>query len=150
MLDSLEAVQDVVAGDIDVTWTTAQEIGNLGFNLWRGTSPAGPDVKLSTTIIPSQGPDSNTGFNYAYADNGQFVPGATYYYWLEDVALDGTVTRHEPVSVTYTGPLAVTLSSLSAEATPGLTVTLPIVAALALAGVAIVSLRRLALARARR
>jgi len=111
-LDNLEAAQAAAPGKIDVTWTTAQEIGNLGFNLWRGTTPAGPDVKLNAVIIPSQGPDSNTGFDYVYPDSDEFVAGTTYYYWLEDIALNGTVTRHEPVSVTYLGPLAVGLGSL--------------------------------------
>jgi len=34
----------------------------------------------------------------------------TYWYALEDVALDGTSTRHDPVAVTVAGPNAVGLA----------------------------------------
>ncbi|MFZ1241172.1 MAG: hypothetical protein WAV66_17725, partial [Anaerolineae bacterium] len=48
---------------IRVTWETVSEIGNVGFNLWRGTTPNAPDVQLNASLIPSQGPGSSQGFS---------------------------------------------------------------------------------------
>ncbi len=90
-LESMEAVQAPGGGRIDVTWQTAQEVDNQGFNLWRGTARDDPGVvKLNAAIIPSQAPGSGMGASYAYADTYQLTAGTTYFYWLEDVALDGT------------------------------------------------------------
>ena len=104
------------------------------------TPPAGPDIRLNAAVIPSQAPGGALGASYVYTDTYALRPGATYFYWLEDVALDGAATRHEPVGVTYAGPTAVTLRSLRAEPVTGLEVTtyavMTVVAALALAGLA--------------
>jgi hypothetical protein len=73
----------------------------------------------------------------------QSAAGTTYFYWLEDVSLDGATSRHEPVSVTYTGPTAVRLAGF--EATQALPPALPLAeAGLALAALAAagVTLRR--------
>jgi CSLREA domain-containing protein len=98
-----------------VQWDTVSEMGNMGFNLWRGLSPAGPDRQLNTSLIPSQAPGSTQGYSYQWTDQTDLVSGATYYYWLEDIDLNGIVTRHGPVSATLAAPTAVTLSGLSAS-----------------------------------
>ncbi len=141
-LESMEAVQAPAGGRIDVTWQTAQETDNQGFNLWRGTARDDPNViKLNAAIIPSQAPGGGLGASYAYADTYQLTAGTTYYYWLEDVALDGTTGRHEPVTVTYTGPTAVGLAGFGA--TSALPAALPLAGAgLALAAGAAVWARR--------
>ena len=96
------------ADAIEVTWDTVSEAENAGFNLYRDTSKAGPGIKINTDLIPSQAPGSQEGYHYSYLDNGWLVPDTTYYYWLEDVSTTGVATRHEPVSVLYTGsPTAV-------------------------------------------
>ena len=111
-----------------VTWETVSEIGNLGFNLWRGTSPTAPDVQLNASLIPSQGPGSSQGFSYAWPDSANLVNNTTYYYWLEDVDIAGVVTRHGPVSATYSAPTAVSLSGFAPVT------TLPVAWPLAAAG----------------
>jgi hypothetical protein len=111
-LASFEAAQ--ATDMIVVTWETASELNNRGFNLWRGASAAGPDIKLNDTVIPSQSqglPVSD--FSYTFEDSKDLVPGTTYYYWLEDLDTNDTLTRHEPVSVSYAAPTAVRLSGLS-------------------------------------
>ncbi|QLQ06902.1 MAG: hypothetical protein HZY76_13210 [Anaerolineae bacterium] len=87
-----------------VTWETASELGNLGFNLYRGTSPDGWDRQLNPALIPSQAPGSPSGFTYTWTDQADLAPGATYYYWLEAVDVNGTPSVHGPVSVDYVGP----------------------------------------------
>ncbi len=138
-LESMEAAADPVGGKIDVTWQTAQETDNAGFNLWRGTTPAGPDVQLNAALIPSQAPGGALGASYAVADSYQLVAGTTYYYWLGDVSLAGAVTRHEPVSATYAAPTAVGLSGFAAAS--ALPAALPLAGA-GLAGAGLAWARR--------
>ena len=81
---------------IRLDWETATEIDNLGFNLYRATSPNAEPVRLNGTLIPSQAPGSPFGAHYTWLD--QVVRrGVTYYYWLEDVDIHGFTTRHGPV-----------------------------------------------------
>ena len=121
-----------------VTWETVSKLNNRGFNLYRGTLPDGPDRQLNATLIPSQSQGSPGGFTYTWEDAVDLVPGTSYFYWLDDVDLDGAVTRHGPVSVDYVGPTAVTLDGVNANpaaalpALPWLAVTLAAGAALAL------------------
>ena len=92
-LVSFDAVQ---SGDaILVSWETVSEVGNVGFNLWRGTTP---DAQLNSGLIPSQGPGSSQGFSYEWLDATNLVNNTTYYYWLEDVDIAGLITRHGPIS----------------------------------------------------
>ncbi len=113
-LAEFEAAQ--VDDAILVTWETNSELNTRGFNLWRGTSPAGPDIRLNATLIPSQSQGNPGGFSYAWEDRANLVPGTTYFYWLEDVDLSGNVTRHGLASVTYINPLGVDLAAFAAEA----------------------------------
>ncbi len=103
------------ANDVLVTWETASELDNRGFNLWRGTSPAEPDTRLNQTLIASQSQGSPAGFIYTWIDSDNLVPGTTYHYWLDAVAVGGATTRYGPVSATFQAPTAVTVSSLTAS-----------------------------------
>jgi hypothetical protein len=87
-------------------WVTTSEINNTGFNIWRGTTPKGPTVKLNKTIIPSCSPGGTQVCNYSYTDAMPLSGGKTrptYYYWLEDIDLNGTVTRHGPAGTDGSG-----------------------------------------------
>ena len=111
-LADFSAVQQ---GDgILVTWETANEIDNRGFNLLRGTSPAGPDRQLNATLIPSQSQGNPGGFIYTWVDSADLTPGTTYDYWLETVSIQGATARYGPVSAAFVVPTAVTLTSVQA------------------------------------
>jgi hypothetical protein len=139
---TLAGFSAVQQGDVVlVTWETASELGNAGFNLYRGVSPVGPGQQLNAALIPSQAPGSSGGFAYMWADRADLAPGATYTYWLEDVDLSGAATMHGPVSVDFVAPTAVTLGSVSASPTAGLT-ALPWLALAAGAGAALALGRR--------
>ena len=86
---------------VRVSWQTAQESENKGFNLYRGTSPAGPFEKLNGGLIPS-GSVSGEGRSYEFVDTA-VSRGTLYYYKLEDVDVSGTVTPHGPVCVDWDG-----------------------------------------------
>src|SRR5262249_31253794 len=85
-------------GAVDLAWTTASELDNLGFNLYRSTSSEGSYERLTPALVPGLG-SSPVGTTYSYRDSG-LVNGATYYYKLEDVDLSGVATLHGPVSAT--------------------------------------------------
>lgn len=84
---------------IFLTWETASELNNLGFNLYRAEDPEGPKTQINLALIPSKSPGSTVGSVYEFLDTA-VVAGLDYYYWLE--ALDFTFTRtlYGPISVT--------------------------------------------------
>jgi hypothetical protein len=81
---------------IEVSWTTANEIDNAGFNVRRGLSPSGAMSKINKEPIAAQG-DALKGGVYAFRDY-DVDPNVTYYYWLEDVDVNGNIAMHGPVS----------------------------------------------------
>ncbi len=139
---TLAGFSAVQQGDhVLVTWETVSELDNRGFNLHRGTSPAGPDRQLNDALIPSQSPGSPSGFAYAWEDAADLVPGTSYFYWLEAVDVNGATDVHGPVSAEFGAPTAVTLGAFGAA---------PVAAELpALAGLAALALAALAGARRR-
>lgn len=117
---TLAGFSAVQQGDaVLATWETASELDNLGFNLYRGLDPTGPDRQLNAALIPSQSPGSSGGFSYTWEDRADLAPGATYFYWLEDVDIHGTATMHGPVSVDFSAPAAVQVTGLAASSAPG-------------------------------
>ncbi len=98
-----------------VTWETVSEIDNLGFNLYRATTPVSPETLLA--FVPSPAPGSSQGFTYEWLDT-DVTSGQTYYYWLEDVPAAGSGTLHGPVSATYQAPTSVALETLAANPRP--------------------------------
>lgn len=83
-------------GRVRVEWTTKAEVENAGFNVYRAEAADGPYERITPALVPAQGAPT-MGADYAIDDDG-LQNRTTYYYLLEDVALDGTVTRHGPVS----------------------------------------------------
>jgi hypothetical protein len=114
---------------IRVTWETASELNNVGFNLYRSESMAGPYTQLNDTLIPPQFPGEVMGGDYEWLDT-DLQPGVTYYYKLEDVDVKGMSTFHGPISTAVMStPAAVQLRSVS---TRGLFTSLALGAVMAL------------------
>jgi len=82
-----------------VTWETAAEHDNVGFNLYRSTVLDTPGDQLNISLIPSQSPGGGQGAAYEFLD-GTAASGVTYYYVLEDVDTSGVTTPHGPVALT--------------------------------------------------
>ncbi len=125
---------------VTLAWETVSETGNAGFNVYRSESDAGPWTKVNAALIPAKAPGSAEGQAYTWTD-ASAEAGLTYFYQLEDVALSGATTRHDPVSVALMGPNAVGLAGFGAAATTS---------APALAGLAGIALAALAGAGLRR
>jgi len=88
-----EAEEDVA---VTLTWETATEVDNAGFNIYRSRLRDGEYKKINDTLIPAKG-DATTGASYRYED----APPArgTFYYKLEDVDTSGISTMHGPEKV---------------------------------------------------
>jgi hypothetical protein len=103
--------------DILIQWETASEVNNLGFNLWRATTPEAPVEQLNGEMIPAQSPGGNQGHAYEWVD-AHMVSGTTYYYWLEDIDFYGVRTFHGPVSAAYGIPTTITINTLQSSSLP--------------------------------
>jgi hypothetical protein len=86
------------AGKVILNWSTASEIDNAGFNLYRAETEDGEYIKINDSLIPAQG-SSTQGASYEFIDN-DVKNRKTYYYKLEDIDLNGTSTMHGSVSAT--------------------------------------------------
>ena len=122
-----------------VSWQTSSEIDNVGFNLYRATDPGVPQDLLA--FVPSQAPGSNQGFSYEWTDS-DVVAGQTYYYWLEEIALNGTLAMHGPISILYQVPTAVTMNAFSTQTTAGSPVQAILALLVILGGAAVTRLYR--------
>jgi len=81
-----------------LTWETASEVDNLGFNIYRADAQVGALIKINPNLIPAKNLGSSMGAAYSFLDDSA-VPGATYYYWLEDLDMSGASAKHGPVIV---------------------------------------------------
>lgn len=91
-------------GSILVSWETATEIDNSGFNLYRAGSLEAEKSQLNDDLIPSQvPPGSPIGAYYEFVD-GTVEAGGTYFYWLEAVDIYGATELFGPVNATAQRP----------------------------------------------
>jgi hypothetical protein len=88
-----------VGSSVTLFWETVSELDNLGFNVYRATSPEGARVRLNAELIPSLvAPGSPFGAAYQYVDRTVKASG-TYYYWLESADIYGHTGLQGPVEV---------------------------------------------------
>lgn len=83
---------------IVLSWQTAFETDNIGFNVYRSETLIREDaVQLNQEMIKSLVPPGSTfGADYLFVDTTA-KPYTTYFYWLEDFDVNGEVTSHGPV-----------------------------------------------------
>ena len=110
---------EVEGEQVRLHWATVSEINNLGFNVWRSTAADAPTEQLNSNLISGQAPGSGQGSSYEFVDQ-DVEAGISYFYWLEDVDMNGSTTWHGPVSATITDPTAVTTGGLTIRSQPSL------------------------------
>jgi hypothetical protein len=82
--------------EVTVSWTTASEIDNAGFNIYRSETKNGTYTKISDSLIPAQG-SATQAASYEFTDT-DVQNRNTYYYQLQDIDFTGKSTMHGPVS----------------------------------------------------
>ncbi|HUV73931.1 MAG TPA: hypothetical protein VMW79_06455 [Anaerolineae bacterium] len=98
-------------------WETAQELDNVGFNLYRAGVPQFSErEKLNEGLIPSKAFGGMIGASYFYPDT-EVVEGVTYYYWLESIDTHsvGEFYSYNPESATVGPPPTATSTSTPTE-----------------------------------
>jgi len=107
---------DAAAGVL-LEWQTGVELENLGFNLYRSESAAGPRMQINSGLIPGLG--TSAGQVYQNLD-GTAGPAQTYYYWLEDVSWSFQTKLHGPAIRWGTGDSSRQAHALGTFTTAGI------------------------------
>lgn len=101
---SFEAAAQSPGDSVVISWETAAEVSNIGFNLYRfdpEVDPSGtPGMKLNQTLILATGSPSS-GATYEWTDHLVLQLGETRYYFLEDIDLVGGSTLNGPAVATF-------------------------------------------------
>lgn len=78
-----------------VRWSTASEVDNFGYDVYRGTSKDGPFERITADPVPGAGTSDET-HRYMYADEN-IDPYTTYFYYVESISLSGVRETFTPV-----------------------------------------------------
>lgn len=83
----------VYPSHILLEWLSVSEQDTQGYRLYRGVTP---DPDQATLLIPfiAGHPGSPTGYLYEHLDSSNLVPGTVYYYWIEDLDVNGAWSQH--------------------------------------------------------
>ncbi|MEF3694041.1 MAG: T9SS type A sorting domain-containing protein [Candidatus Cloacimonadota bacterium] len=90
----------VMGNQIRLDWITQTETNVLGYRIYRGNEPDYSSARLLDTFI--QATNSSQTQAYSFVDNEASEPGI-YYYWLQNLDLDGQSEVFGPVRVELTG-----------------------------------------------
>ena len=78
-----------------ITWSTASEVENFGYDVYRSDTETGPFVRLTPQPIAGAGTTDEEQF-YEFVDD-QIREGVSYYYYVESVSLSGIREKFTPV-----------------------------------------------------
>ena len=93
-----------------VRWSTASEVDNFGFDVYRSESEEGPFTRLTSSPVPGAG-TSDEPHAYQYVD-ATIETGRPYFYYVESLSLAGERERFTPV-------IRAPAKGVPAAATPG-------------------------------
>ena len=78
-----------------IRWTTASEVENSGFNVYRGNGREGPFERLNEDIIEG-GYTTDEPQSYSFVDR-DIDPYRSYFYYVESVSLSGIRETFTPI-----------------------------------------------------
>ncbi len=81
---------------INLQWITQTETNVLGYKIYRGTEPNLSTALQLDTFIPAT--NSSQTQAYIFSDT-ELVEDGTYYYWLQNLDMDGSSEYHGPVQI---------------------------------------------------
>jgi len=76
-------------------WTTASEVDNFGFDIYRGLSEDGPFERINAEPLPGAGTIDEPQ-NYVFIDE-TIDPSRDYFYYIESISLGGIRERFSPI-----------------------------------------------------
>lgn len=76
-------------------WSTASEVDNFGFDIYRSTAEDGPFDRLTVQPIPGAGTVDEPRY-YEYKDTA-IDPGVEYFYYVESISVDGIREKFSPI-----------------------------------------------------
>ncbi len=76
-------------------WTTASEVDNFGFDIYRGLSEDGPFGRITAEPLPGAGTIDEPQ-DYIFIDE-IIDPSRDYFYYIESISLGGIRERFSPV-----------------------------------------------------
>jgi len=76
-------------------WSTASEVENFGFDIYRSTSEDGPFEKMTKEPIPGAGTIDEPQ-RYVWEDD-TIEAGVDYYYYIESISYGGVRERFSPI-----------------------------------------------------
>lgn len=81
-----------------VKWSTASELDNFGYNVYRSESEGGPFARINTEVIEGAGTTDEVN-HYWFVDD-TIDPHKTYYYYVESISMSGVRERFTPIAET--------------------------------------------------
>ena len=87
-------------------WTTGAEWQHQGFNVYRSGKPDGGYAQINGALLRNSQASGSIHGQYQFYDKS-IIPGVTYYYEIEDFAVNGVRTMHGPLSATPQMALAI-------------------------------------------
>lgn len=102
---------------IVISWTTATEIGNVGFHVLRSTSSGGSFSTIDSSLIKSNCFGCVTGASYSFTDSSVSA-GQTYYYKIQSVDSGGGTQLFGPKSASVSGATATPTATRTPTAVP--------------------------------
>jgi hypothetical protein len=76
-------------------WSTASEVENFGYDVYRADAEDGPWVRINTKPIPGAGTLDEPSY-YQYADS-DIDPTKPYFYYVESISLKGVREKFTPI-----------------------------------------------------
>jgi len=76
-------------------WTTASEVSNFGFDIFRGESEDGPFERVTSSPIPGAGTVDEPQ-SYVWVDS-DIDPTRDYWYYIESISMDSVRERFSPI-----------------------------------------------------
>jgi hypothetical protein len=76
-------------------WSTASEVDNFGFDVFRSLAEEGPFERVNADTIPGAG-TVDTPTRYEFVDT-EIDPGHIYYYYVESISLQGEREQFTPI-----------------------------------------------------
>jgi len=76
-------------------WTTASEVENFGFDIYRGDLEEGPFEKMTEDPLPGAG-TTDEPQSYLWEDF-DIEKGRDYFYYIESISMSGVRERFSPI-----------------------------------------------------